>query len=111
MKKENATLAQQIEVINWYHNNGRSQSATAHHFAPLYPNLQIKQPLVSSWIKEEEKWQKLWQETNCQGDWSTKRAQQTEHPKIDEMMHLWVSKVMGDGILVTGEVLHQNGVC
>lgn len=73
-KKENATLAQRIEVINWYHKNSRNQSATARHFAPLYPNLQIKQPLVSSWIKEEEKWQKIWEETNHQGDRSAKRA-------------------------------------
>jgi len=35
-------------------------------------------------------------------------ATTSEHPEVSEMMYLWVSKAMGDGILVTGEVLHQK---
>jgi hypothetical protein len=31
-----------------------------------------------------------------------------EHPKILEMMNLWVSKAMADGILHTGEILQQK---
>ena len=58
-KKENATLAQCIEVLDWHHQNGKNQSATAQHFAHKYPNLQIKQPLVSAWVKEEVKWHEV----------------------------------------------------
>jgi hypothetical protein len=52
-RKELATLEQQIEILNWYHKNGKNQSLLAQHFAPLYQNLKIEQPLVSTWVKEE----------------------------------------------------------
>jgi hypothetical protein len=54
-RKENATLAQQIEILDWHHKHGKKQIATAQHFAPIYPNLKLKQPLISSWLKEEVK--------------------------------------------------------
>jgi Helix-turn-helix domain (DUF4817) len=66
------TLAQQIEVLDWYHKDGRNQSATARHFAPLYPNLQMKQPLVSSWVKDESNWCEIWDQSNCQSDQTAK---------------------------------------
>jgi len=71
-KKENSTLAQRIEILDWYHKNGRNQTATAQHFSPLYPNLKLKQPLISSWIKEEPKFRKQWENGNHQSDWKTK---------------------------------------
>ena len=37
-----------------------------------------------------------------------KRVCQTQHPEVTEMLDLWVSKAMADGILLTGEVLHQK---
>jgi Tc5 transposase DNA-binding domain len=101
-------LAQRIEILDWHHKNGRNQSKTAQHFDPIYPNLKVKQPLVSSWIKEEAKWRDLWEQTNHQSDRTAKRARQTEHPEVTEMMYLWVSKAMGDGVLLTGEVLRQK---
>ncbi len=108
MKKENATLAQRIEVLDWHHKNGGNQSATARHFGPLYPNLQIKQPLMSSWLRDEAKWREQWEECDHQSDRIAKRTRQTEHPEVSEMMDLWVSKAMTDGILLTGEILHQK---
>jgi hypothetical protein len=44
----------------------------ARHFDPLYPNLKIKQPLLSSWNKEEAKWQELWEQTNQKSDQNAK---------------------------------------
>jgi hypothetical protein len=55
-KKENATLEQRIEILNWHHANGKNQSKTAKHFDGIYPNLQLKQPRISTWCKNEEKW-------------------------------------------------------
>jgi len=49
-------LAQRIEILDWYHTNGENQSKMARHFDAVYPNLRAKQPLVSAWVKEEEKW-------------------------------------------------------
>ena len=108
MKKENATLAQQIEVLDWYHKHKQGQTKTAEHFASIYPNLQIKQPLISSWLRDEAKWRAQWQETNCQSDWTAKRVRQMEHPEVSEMLDLWVSKAMADRTLLTREVLRQK---
>jgi hypothetical protein len=107
-KKENATLTQRIEILDWHHENGRNQSATARHFGPLYPNLQIKQPLISSWLQGEAKWREQWQESSYRGDRTAKQIWQTDHPEVSESMDLWVSKAMADGILLTGEILCQK---
>jgi len=101
-------LAQRIEILDWHKDNGKNQSATARHFAPIYPNLQLKQPLISSWVNQEAKWHEQWDTTNKQTDLATKRVRQTEHPEVSEMMYLWVSKAMSNGILLTGEVLRQK---
>jgi hypothetical protein len=108
-KKENATLEQRIEIINWHNANGKNQSKTARHFNPIYPNLKIKQPLIHSWVTHQDKWQREWAEAQARGAAPTmKRARQTQHPDVTEMMDLWVSKAMTNGILVTGETLRQK---
>ena len=108
IKKENATLAQRIEILDWHHKNGGSQTATAEHFARIYPNLKIKQPLISSWLRDESKWRVQWEQTNKDSDRIAKRVRQTEHPEVSEMMDVWVSKAMDDGVLLTGEILRQQ---
>lgn len=72
--KKNATLEQRIEILNWYHANGRNQSKTAKHFDALYPNLRIKQPLVSSWVKEESRWREEWENSHA-----SRTAKRTRH--------------------------------
>ena len=93
-RKEIATIAQRIEILDWHNKNGKNQSKTAQHFDPIYPNLKIKQPLVSTWVNEETKWCEQWERTNSQSDRTAKRVRQTEHPEVTEMMDLWVSKAM-----------------
>ncbi len=106
-KKEVATLEQRIEVLDWYHQNGKNQSKTAKHFAVIYPNLKIKQPLVSAWIKDKQKWREEYAKSSENAQ-NVKCLRQTQHPEITEMMELWVSKAMSDGLLLMGEVLHQK---
>ncbi|KAH0825866.1 hypothetical protein J3R83DRAFT_7789, partial [Lanmaoa asiatica] len=55
-KKVNATLKQRIEILNWHHANGKNQTKIAKHFNVRYPDLQLKQPRISSWLKDESKW-------------------------------------------------------
>jgi len=74
----------------------------------MYPNLKLKQPLVSTWVKEEAATRQLWEQARHEHDRMAKRVRQTEHPEVTEMMYLWVSKAMGDGILLTGEILRQK---
>lgn len=96
-----------MEILNWYHANGKHQSKTAKHFSPIYPNLTIKQPLVSTWVKEEAKWWEEWAQSSS-GERAAKQVCQTQHLEVTEMLDLWVSKAMGNNILITGEVLHQK---
>jgi hypothetical protein len=105
--KERATIKQRIEILNWHHANGENQSKTAKHFDPIYPNLVLKQPLLSKWLKEESKWQEQWEDTKDM-DRNAKHVRQTQHPEVTEMMDLWVARAMEDGIDLTGEVLHQK---
>ena len=89
-KKENATLAQQIEILDWHHNSiDNSQIKAAAHWDKIYPNLRLKQPLISSWLKYEKNLcaQLAEMESKGQAD-LTKRAKQTEHPEVNEMLEL-----------------------
>ncbi|KAF8131079.1 hypothetical protein EV363DRAFT_1165656, partial [Boletus edulis] len=62
---ENASLEQQIEILNWHYANGKNQTRTASHFnealpdpgtfANVYPTLRLMQPQISKWIKKETK--------------------------------------------------------
>ena len=74
-KKEIATLMQHIEILDWHHKNGMNQRRTAAHFNKCYPNLVLTQPLISKWLKNEEKWRQQWAKANVKQSmfarWST----------------------------------------
>ncbi len=106
-KKENATLGQRIEILDWYHTNGRNQSKTAKHFDSIYPNLRLKQPRISAWVKQEVVWRAEYEESTAMAR-AAKRICQTQHPEVTEMLDLWVSKAMADGILINGEIIRQK---
>ncbi|KIK90453.1 hypothetical protein PAXRUDRAFT_151941 [Paxillus rubicundulus Ve08.2h10] len=106
--KANATLAQQIEILNWYHTNGKHQSWTANHFNKIYPFLRLKQPKISDWLKHEASWRAEYKGTSAGVAHSVKRVRQTQHPEVMEMLDLWVSEAMADKLLLTGEVIHQK---
>jgi hypothetical protein len=75
--------------MDWYYANGKNQSKIAKYFDKLYPNLKIKQLLVSLWLKDEEKWHREWDLNTAQ---SEKHACQTQHPEITEMIDLWSAR-------------------
>jgi hypothetical protein len=106
-RKENATLGQRIEILDWHYANGANQSKTAKHFDAIYPNLQLKQPRVSAWCKNEGKWRQEYEIGTSSGH-SAKRICQTQHPEVTEMLDLWISKAMADKIILTGEVIRQK---
>ncbi|KIK76973.1 hypothetical protein PAXRUDRAFT_168237 [Paxillus rubicundulus Ve08.2h10] len=106
-KKENATLKQRIEILDWHNANGRVQKKTASHFHAIYPSLKIKQPLVSAWVKNEARWRAEYESSGASAR-SAKKVCQTQHPEVAEMLDLWVSKAMADKLLLTGEVLRQK---
>ncbi|KAF5380730.1 hypothetical protein D9757_007081 [Collybiopsis confluens] len=106
-RKENATVAQRIEILDWYHANGKVQKKTAAHFDSKYPNLCLTQPLISKWVKKEVYWREQFTKSGGALN-SAKRARQTQHPEVTEMLNLWVTKIMENGVSITGEVLRQK---
>ena len=111
-KKENATLKQRIEILDWHHKNGGgNQTKTAAHWDSIYPNLRLKQPTISAWLKDEKKWRDRWAEVESKGKaGAEKRAKQVEHPEVDEMLELWVAKAMRDRVPLSGEIIRQKWV-
>lgn len=109
-RKEIATLAQRIKILDWYHANGENQTKTAKHFDAKYPNLKLKQPLISDWVRHEAKWREDWDRAKegSKAERLAKRPCQTEHPAIDEMMRHWVSVAMSQKINITGEAIRQK---
>ncbi|KAF7359013.1 DDE-domain-containing protein [Mycena sanguinolenta] len=85
-RAEHATLEQRIEILDWHHANGANQTKTANHFAR---NIQTFEYAGSASKK-------------------SKRARQTYHPEVTEMMELWVEQAMRDKVDVSGEVLRQK---
>lgn len=100
-------MEQRIEILDWHNENGKIQVKTVDHFDKIYPNLKLKQPTLSKWIKSEQEWRGKY-ESNSAIASKIKRARQTQHPEVTEMMDLWVTQATWDGVLLTGEVLRQK---
>lgn len=108
-KKENATVAQRVEILDWMTKNPQeSQASTAAHWDKIYPNLQLRQPTISSWRSDEAKWRQRHEQTKGQAH-KAKRIRQVEHPEVDMMLELWVAQAMSNGVAVlTGEIIRQK---
>ncbi|KAJ7744254.1 hypothetical protein DFH07DRAFT_749557, partial [Mycena maculata] len=109
-KKENAILAQQIEILNWYYAQSKpSQKKTASHSAAIYLNLHIKQPFISDWLKNERMWWAQWDEAQVRGKARNMKCQkQVEHLEIEDMMELWIAKAMWDRLHLTSKIIRQK---
>ncbi|KAG5348954.1 hypothetical protein C0989_006919, partial [Termitomyces sp. Mn162] len=107
-KKENAMLKQKVEILDWHHAQEEKfkQEKTAEHWNKTYPNLCLKQPLISAWLKNEEKIHQMYEEEQRLGRTANiKQQKQFEHPEINKMLELWISKAMSDGVQLDGETL------
>lgn len=104
IKKENATVAQRIEILDWHNLHGKNQSKTAKHFSPIYPNLGIKQPLESEWVQEEDKWRKQFATSGGQ----SKKDSIAKFPHVHAALQLWVTKSLADNVTLNGEIIRQK---
>jgi Tc5 transposase DNA-binding domain len=76
---------------------------------PVYPNLCLKQPTISAWIKDEERYHQWYVEELVKGQTGeAKYMKQMEHPEVNEMLELWIAKAMLDGVQLSGEILRQK---
>ncbi|KNF01910.1 hypothetical protein PSTG_04734 [Puccinia striiformis f. sp. tritici PST-78] len=104
-KISNASYAEKVEVLDWHHQNGKNQSKTAAHFDKTYPNLKIKQPLISKWLKDEASIRSKNIESNNP---STKRLRAVSYPQVEEALNKWMKQAMHLNLTVTGEVIKEK---
>jgi hypothetical protein len=82
------------------------------HWNKTYPNLCLKQPTISAWLTNKTKYHQEYAKIQAWGlPRNTKHIKQTEHLEVNEMLELWVSKAMSDGIQLSGEILRQKWNC
>lgn len=59
LSKKNAAIMQKIEPLYYVKTNEFNQRKVSKFFDTKWPNLYIKQPIVSSWLKETIKREKI----------------------------------------------------
>lgn len=100
-------MAQKIEVLDWYHTNGKNQSRTAKFFAAKWPELDVKQPKVSDWVKKEESIRELYNSNPAVAN-KLRRVNPIKHEEVDEALSMWVCQALEDKVVVTGDVLREK---
>jgi hypothetical protein len=103
-KPVRATLAQKLEVLDWHNKNGKNQTKTAKHFDAIYPEICFKQPLISSWVSEEDRIREQ-AETAAS---HFKRVRVTRFPQIDEMLDQWVTQALHSNLTINGDVIRAK---
>ena len=101
----NASYSEKVQVLDWYHKNGKNQTKTALHFASVLPHLKIKQPLLSKWLKSEEDIRAKHQESSHD---STKRIRTLTYPKVEEALSEWMTQAIHYSLPLSGEILKEK---
>ncbi|KAI7957779.1 hypothetical protein MJO29_001978 [Puccinia striiformis f. sp. tritici] len=97
-----ATYSQKVEVLDWYHKNGKNQSKTAVHFGKVYPDLKIKQPLLSKWLKSEDA---IRLKSSQSAHESTKKVRQLSYPKVEASLVEWMTQAIHCNMTITGDII------
>lgn len=100
-------MAQKVEVLDWYYANGKNQSKTAKFFNEKWPDLDLKQPKVSDWIKKEENIRQLHAQNPAVAA-NTRRVNPIRHKEADKALAMWVTQALEDKVNVTGDVIREK---
>lgn len=92
-------------MVDYICTNGVNQTKAAKFFDNKWPGLCIKQPTISSWLKQEVEISEQFSQ-NLQED--LKNSGILEGPKNNEILELWISQCMSHKMLLTGEILRQK---
>ena len=97
-----ATFSQKVEFLNWHHKNGKNQSRTADHFEKVYPELKIKQPLISKWLKSEDNIQMKHDQS---AHFLKKKVWQISHPQVKAALAEWMTQAIHCNLTITGNTI------
>jgi hypothetical protein len=99
-----ATIFQKNQILDWYHTNGKNQTKTAKHFQTVYPELRIKQPLISAWLKNEGSIRAKKKYVNA----SVKRMRMIQYPRVDELLGEWAREAIAHHVHLTDSLLREK---
>lgn len=99
--KHQAKISEKIAVLDWYTTHGSNQSSTAKHFQSIYPHLNIKQPLVSSWVKAEARLRKQSLDHHA----AMKHDRDLQYPGVEKLLTKWVGEAILANVLIDGDVI------
>ncbi|KAH9451774.1 hypothetical protein Pst134EA_025712 [Puccinia striiformis f. sp. tritici] len=100
-----ATIFQKNQILDWYHSNGKNQTKTAKHFQTIYPELRIKQPLISAWLKNEES---IRAKKNYVNE-NVKRMRMIQYPQVDDLLGEWAKEALNNNhIHLTDNLLREK---
>ncbi|KAI7948985.1 hypothetical protein MJO29_010650 [Puccinia striiformis f. sp. tritici] len=93
-RKFNATLEQKIFILDWHHANGKKQTKTAAYFTSLDGWPTITQPLISNWLKDEEKIRANLKLATP----DTKRLRIVRHPEVEKALSVWCNQSIAENL-------------
>lgn len=102
--KQSLTYSQRVEVLEWYHANGESQSKMFWHFSTLNPKMAISQPNIIWWVKNEASFH----EAASTFSGRTKQKVELKYPKIEELLFTWICECEKGGQFVTGDQIEEK---
>ncbi|KAI0993780.1 hypothetical protein K3495_g14404 [Podosphaera aphanis] len=105
LTKPNATLSQKIEVVDYIKTKKVSQTKAAKNFGGKWPELQIKLPLISSWMTQKASLKEKFA-ANQRPD--VKKNPVTKCPQINAALELWISHCTSSDVLSIGDLLRQK---
>ena len=73
----------------------------------MYPTLQLKQPLILSWLKSKSMWWAKLELDNSMTP-SAEHTCATHHPEVTEMLNAWIMMACKDRFLLTGDLIHKK---
>lgn len=101
---KSAAFGQKLEILDWHHANGSNQTKSVLNFKPKYPELNLSQPVISRWLKNEVDIRKNAEYLGTKA----KRTVQFQQPVLNEAIELWVIQACEAGLSLTGDVIRQK---
>jgi hypothetical protein len=95
-KRPQLSAIEKLEVLDWYHANGRNQKATAAHFQQRLRYGKLNQGTVSRWVAAEAKIRAAAngcaKSATCDGVHAT-REKSLKHPELEKCLALWLEQL------------------
>lgn len=91
-------------MLDWHNKHNKNQTATAKHFATVFPHLHIKQPLISAWSKAEVRIR----QQNIDHHALMKRGRDIQYPEVEKLLSKWVSQAILANVLIDGDTIRQK---